>query len=178
MFIEIERLTMEPLRVQHVYAMDELPFKHEDAALAKPVSTDFVLTHKNQDLHVKGSVQTEIRYQCSRCLKESSLPLDASFDLLYFPQQEWKEDDEIELKYEDMEVGFYNGTCLDVDLMALEQIELAMPMKFICREGCKGLCPKCGADLNEESCPCRGESKDSRLAVLRDFREKMKEQGF
>jgi uncharacterized protein len=175
--IEIERLTLEPLHVQHVYAVGELPFKHDDAALTEPIAADFLLTHRDRDLRVRGSVRTEIRYQCSRCLKEFSLPLNAGFDLLYFPQQEWKEEEEIELKYEDMDVGFYDGIRLDVDLMALEQIELAMPMKFICSEGCKGLCPSCGADLNETSCPCRVEQADSRLAVLRDFREKMKEQG-
>jgi uncharacterized protein len=174
-FIEIERLTSEPLHVQHVVPEGELQFKHEDASLAGPVSADFILTHQAQELHVTGAVQTGIRYQCARCLKELEAPLCARFDLLNFPQQEWKENEEIELKYEDMEVGFYDGIRLDVNLMILEQVELAMPMKFVCREDCKGLCPACGADLNVESCPCKVEPTDSRLAVLRDFRKKMKE---
>ena len=54
MFIEIERLTLEPLQLEHVYGAGELPFKHEDAVLEKPVSTDFILTHKDQDLHITG----------------------------------------------------------------------------------------------------------------------------
>jgi uncharacterized protein len=171
--IEIERLTSEPLHVEHIYSMGALQFKHQDAALEKPVVADFVLTHDENDLHVEGTIQTAIRYQCSRCLKEFSSTLDASFDLLYLPQAVWKKDEEIELKYEDMEVGYYDGISLDVDLMVLEQIELAMPMKFICHTGCKGLCPSCGANLNEGSCPCGDESKDSRLTVLQDFRNKM-----
>lgn len=175
MFIEIERLTLEPLHVQRVYGIGDLQFEHDDAALAEPVSTDFVLTHKEKDLYVEGTVQTAIRYQCSRCLKEFSSPLGTSFNLFYFPQADWKQDEEIELKYEDMEVGYYDGICLDVDLMVLEQIELTMPMKFVCHEGCKGLCPSCGADLNEGPCACRIDTTDSRLAVLRDFRSKMKE---
>jgi uncharacterized protein len=173
-FIEIERLTVDPLEVQHVYRVGELQFKHEDAILEKPVSTDFTLTHKDKDLHVIGTVQTGIRFQCARCLKEISAPLLTNFDLLYFPQAEWKQDEEIELKYDDMEVGFYDGERLDVDLMVLEQIELAMPMKFICEEGCKGLCPTCGIDLNLGLCACKVEATDSRLAELRDFRTKMK----
>ncbi|MBZ5495384.1 MAG: DUF177 domain-containing protein [Acidobacteriia bacterium] len=175
MFIEIERLTLEPLHVQHVYGIGELQFKHADAALEEPVATDFILTHKEKDLRVVGTIQTAIRYQCSRCLKEFSAPLDGSFDLFYLPQADWKKDEEVELKYEDMEVGYYDGLGLDVDLMVLEQIELAMPMKFICREGCKGLCPSCGADLNEGQCLCKVDTTDSRLAVLRDFHSKMKE---
>jgi uncharacterized protein len=171
--IEIERLTTEPLRVEHIYGIGALRSKHEDAALEQPVAADFVLTHEEKDLHVTGTLQTAIRYQCSRCLKEFLSPLDASFDLLYLPQADWKKDEEIELKYEDMEVGYYDGISLDVDLMVLEQIELAMPMKFVCHAGCKGLCPSCGADLNEGSCLCKNESKDSRLTVLQDFRNRM-----
>lgn len=173
MIIEIERLTPEPLHVEHMYSIGALLFKHEDAALEKPVAASFVLTHNEKDLYVKGTLQTAIRYQCSRCLKEFSSPLDTSFDLLYLPQAGWKKDEEIELKDEDLEVGYYDGVSLDVDLMVLEQIELAMPMKFICHVGCKGLCPSCGANLNEGSCPCKNESKDSRLAVLQDYRNKM-----
>jgi uncharacterized protein len=173
-FIDIERLKLEPLEFHHVYGAGELQFKHDDVVLEKPVTADFILTHKDQDLRITGTVQSEIRFQCARCLKENSSPLQASFDLMYFPQPEWRRDEEIELKYEDMEVGFYDGERLDVDLMVLEQIELAMPMKFICEEGCKGLCPSCGADLNQGACPCKLEANNSRLAVLREFRTKMK----
>jgi uncharacterized protein len=71
-----------------------------------------------------------------------------------------------------MEVAFYDGVALDVNLMILEQIELAMPMSFVCREDCKGLCYKCGADLNEGVCLCKKEETDSRLSVLLEFKQK------
>lgn len=173
MIIEIERLTPEPVHVQHQYAIGELQFSHDDAFLEAPVAADFVLTHKGKDLRVDGSVRTAMRYQCSRCLKEFSSRLEARFDLCYLPQAEWKPDEEVELKYEDMGIGYYDGISLDVDLMVLEQIELVMPMKFVCREDCRGLCPSCGADLNEGPCPCKVDASDSRLAALRDFRSKM-----
>ncbi len=173
MFIEIERLTSEPLHIQHLYALGELQFKHDDAVLEMPVATDFILTHKGKDLRVDGSVQTTLRCQCSRCLKEFSSPVEAHFDLCYLPQAEWKPDEEIELKYEDMVIGYYDGIALDVDLLVLEQIELVMPMKLVCREDCRGLCQSCGADLNEGPCRCKVDATDSRLAVLRDFRSKM-----
>jgi uncharacterized protein len=173
-FIEIESLKPEPLHIQHVYGIGDLEFKHEDAALEEPVSADFILTHKEKDLCIEGAVRTAIRYQCSRCLKDCSHVLDASFSLFYLPQAEWKKDEEVELKYEDMVIGYYDGMRLDVDLMVLEQIELAVPMKFICREDCRGLCPSCGADLNEGTCPCKVDMTDTRLAVLRDFRAKIK----
>jgi uncharacterized protein len=172
-FIEIEGLKPEPLHVCHIFPAEEIKFYHEDAVLSEPVSTDFVLGHHDRDLHVEGKVETSIRFRCSRCMKEFSRPLSAGFDLSYLPQPKWKNGDaEIELRYEDMEVAYYDGIALDVGLMILEQIELAMPMKFICRENCKGLCYKCGADLNEGACFCKNEESDSRLSVLLDFRKK------
>ncbi len=174
MFIEIERLTPEPLHIQHLYACGEIGFEHDDASLQEPVATDFILTHKGKDLRVEGTIQTAIRFQCSRCLTEYTSPLKTRFDLCYLPQSDWKPDEEIELKYEDMDIAYYDGVALDVDLLVLEQIELMMPMKLVCREDCRGLCPSCGADLNQGACPCKSDSVDSRLAVLRDFRNKMK----
>lgn len=174
MFIEIEDLKQEPLHVHHVYPVGEIQFLHEDAVLSEPVCTDFVLTHKDRDLRIGGTVETAIRFKCSRCVKEFSRPFSTSFDLCYLPQPDWtNKDDEIELKYEDMEVGYYDGIRLDVDLMVLEQIELAMPMKFVCREECKGLCYVCGADLNDGACPCKKEDTDFRLSALLEFRKKM-----
>ena len=96
------------------------------------------------------------------------------FNLSYLPQPDYIDENmEIELKYEDMGIGYYDGVALDVNLMVLEQIELAMPMKFICQEDCKGLCYRCGADLNQEVCRCKNDMKDSRFAVLQDYRNKM-----
>jgi uncharacterized protein len=172
-FIEIEKLKPEPLHFQHIYGLGELDLEHEDAILAQPVTADFVLTHKQQDLHVAGFVETAIRHKCSRCLKEVQTPLRARFDLFYLPQPAWKKDEEIELKYEDMVVGYYDGISLDVDLLVLEQLELTIPMKYVCREECRGLCPDCGRDLNEGPCSCKTAAPDSRLAVLLDFRSRM-----
>ena len=174
MFIEIEGLKPEPLQVHHVFPVAEIKFIHEDAALSEPVAADFVLRHKERDLFVDGTVETAIRFRCSRCARDFSRPFSARFDLSYLPQPKWTNaDGEIELKYEDMGVAYYDGIALDVNLMVLEQIELAMPMKFVCRDDCKGLCYRCGADLNEGTCLCKKEETDSRLSVLLEFKKKV-----
>jgi uncharacterized protein len=175
-FIGIEDLKPEPLHIHHIFPVSEINFSREDAALSAPVAADFVLTHKDRDLYVDGTVETAIRFRCSRCAREFSRPIAASFDLSYLPQPKWtNEDAEIELQYEDMVVAFYDGLALDVDLMVMEQIELAMPMRLVCRDDCKGLCYRCGADLNEGTCLCKNEESDSRLSVLLDFQKKKKE---
>lgn len=178
MFIEIEDLKPEPLHIRHVFPLGEIEFSHEDAVLEDLVTADFVLSHKALELHVAGTVETAVRFRCSRCTKEFSQALSTRFDLSYLPQPEWtSEGAEVELRYEDMDVAFYNGIAFDVDQMVLEQIELAIPMKFVCREDCKGLCFQCGADLNEGVCLCKSDTTDSRLSVLLDFQKKKRDKG-
>ena len=64
---------------------------------------------------------------------------------------------EIELAAEDMEIDFQEGEEVDLDEIIREQIHLFLPMKFICREDCSGLCPTCGVNLNNTDCRCRRE---------------------
>ena len=174
MFIEIEDLNDDPLHVQHLYGEGDLPFRHEDAFLREPVQLAFVLSHEEGALRLVGRLTTSVMLLCSRCLKEVAEEISTGFDLFYLPQpQSSSKDEEIELKYEDMAVGYYDGVRLDVDLVALEQIELALPMKFVCRPECRGLCFRCGADMNLGSCSCKSEEIDSRFAVLEQFRKKM-----
>ncbi len=174
MFIEIEDLKQEPLEVSHVYEIGQLRFAHDGAVLGEAVRADFVLSHKDKDLHIEGTVRTAIQYKCSRCLKEFARPLAMNYNLYYLPQPRGiRADEEIELKYEDMDIAYYDGIRLDVDLMIVEQIELSMPMKIVCREDCLGLCYICGADLNEGVCGCKKQETDSRLAALLEFRKKM-----
>jgi uncharacterized protein len=173
-FIEIEDLNPDPLHVHHVFPVGEIQFAHMDAVLKGPVTTDFVLNHKGSDLYIKGSLSTLMKLRCSRCAKEIVKDLSAAFDLSYLPQPEWPAQDiEVEIKYEDMDVAFYDGMTFDVNLMILEQIELSMPMKIICKEDCKGLCFQCGTDLNEGTCACSREELDARMGALLEFRKKM-----
>ena len=176
MFIEIEELKPEPLHVHHLYDAGELLARYQDAVLDQPVTIDFMLEHEGKDLHINGNLETSVRYTCSRCLKQSVGQLETAYDLVYLPHPKGvRTGEEIELKDSDMDVGFYDGLRFDVDAMAIEQIVLAMPMRFVCDDLCKGLCPTCGADLNQGSCLCKDEPGDPRMSVLKEFRRKMDE---
>lgn len=174
MRIIVDDLKPEPLQVTHTFGMDEIKFRHADAALVEPVTADFVLSHKDRDLRLFGKIDTTVRFTCSRCVGEFSKVLSVGFDLQYLTQPKFTGTEEIELRYEDMDVGFYDGVSLDIDLVVLEQIELALPMKFVCREDCRGLCPICGANLNQAACRCTEGEPDSRMAALLDFKKRTK----
>jgi uncharacterized protein len=65
------------------------------------------------------------------------------------------------------------GHRADLRAVAAEQIQLALPLKPLCREGCAGLCPTCGANRNRIECGCRSTEVDPRLSALLDLRDRL-----
>ncbi|HVS62571.1 MAG TPA: DUF177 domain-containing protein [Thermoanaerobaculia bacterium] len=121
-------------------------------------------------------IQGALRYQqtlsCGRCLEPVTLPVDESFDLLAVsPAEEPEIAEELELEQSDLDVVTVEGEELDTDPLVVEQVRLNVPMKPLCSEQCRGLCPRCGNNLNQGSCECPasdGDPRWSRLAALRD----------
>jgi uncharacterized protein len=124
---------------------------------------------------VEGSARIAVTINCSRCLKDASLPLDLTFREEYLPAEESGKGNEQELSNKDLDISYYANDELDITELVKEQILLAVPMKPLCREDCRGLCPHCGKDLNRGSCGCRKEEIDPRLAPLAKFRELLKD---
>ena len=97
------------------------------------------------------------------------MPLKAEFSHTLLPEDGTVKE-EIELKTEDLEVGYYSGEVIDLVPIRLEQILLQTPMKILCNESCKGLCSHCGINLNTANCDCRSGFIDERLSVLKHFK--------
>ncbi len=118
------------------------------------------------------SMSVDYQAECARCLKPVcgcfSLDLEktvASRDLLSDPDDS-KYDD-----YAIIEDGF-----LDMDEPLREQIEMEFPVRFLCKDDCRGLCPKCGHDLNEGECGCTTKEIDPRMAPLGALLERLKKE--
>jgi uncharacterized protein len=71
------------------------------------------------------------------------------------------------------EVGYYEGDGILLEDALREQVLLEAPIRAICREDCKGLCPHCGANLNQQQCSCAEPLEDPRWAALKDIRSKL-----
>lgn len=122
-------------------------------------------------LSVKIALDVQVRGACVRCLQETSIAI--SDELLYLYQLsglELGKDTHLDSDegFMPVEVEFF-GRTLDVADQVRESIWLLLPRKLLCREDCAGLCPMCGADLNEGSCGCIPFEGDPRLEILRDF---------
>ena len=122
-----------------------------------------------------GRVKARLELNCSRCLEPLQVPVDAAFDLQYVPQIENAGEGEREIGEEDLATAYYRDGTLDVGDLLREQFELALPMKPLCSDACRGLCPQCGANLNRAECGCAPVWEDPRLAVLKGLLNREKE---
>jgi DUF177 domain-containing protein len=140
--------------------------------IVAPVALQFDI-HKDKDrFRLAGAVQSTLELGCSRCLEPYTMPVDASFDMRYLPAAEMSGEQERELQEEDVETSYYRDDQIDLNELIREQFYLALPMKPLCHDDCRGLCPECGANLNVSECGCQPSWTDPRLAPLKALKEK------
>jgi uncharacterized protein len=148
-------------------AADDADFK-----VASPVKLAFEIYKDKSTFRLVGTTETTLQTPCSRCLEPMVVPVNASFDLRYQPHSTNVGDEEQEIEEDDLTTAFYQNDEIDLEQLMREQFYLALPMKPLCSEGCKGLCPMCGTNLNKGSCDCKREWEDPRLAALKELRPK------
>ncbi|MEW6659028.1 MAG: DUF177 domain-containing protein [Thermodesulfobacteriota bacterium] len=112
------------------------------------------LEKHGRDILVRGHLLGHLQLSCSRCLENFALPVDGDFDLLLAPRPEQISGQDEELSAADLDVDYYSGEVLNLGAILREQIILMVPLKPLCTEECRGLCPRCGALLNREECTC------------------------
>ncbi|MFP4019997.1 MAG: YceD family protein [Halanaerobium sp.] len=128
-----------------------LEFANREIEIEKPIELELEIFNTRDSFVVEGKLKAELILSCSRCLQKYSSPveLDISEEVL---KSEMEDEEELYL-----------------DEIVVDNIILSLPMKPLCSDNCKGICPKCGQDLNEGECDCEVEALDPRLAKLKDF---------
>lgn len=125
------------------------------------------------DIRVVGDFSTNVELACARCLEPIARTVANKFDLLYRPQGSDAGREELSVTAVEAEVGYYQGEGLLLEDVLREQILLALPLRAVCKDECKGLCPHCGKNLNLEQCSCAEPLEDPRWSALKDIREKL-----
>jgi len=126
-----------------------------------------------KDIRIAGDIATKVEVTCARCLEPLVQDVAKKFDLLYRPQGADAGKEELSVTAAEAEVGYYRGEGLLLEDVLREQVLLALPLKAICRDDCRGLCPHCGRNLNQEQCTCAEPIEDPRWSALKDIREKL-----
>jgi len=131
--------------------------------------------HKSviQDIRLVGEMSTEIEIACARCLEPVRRDVARSFELLYRPRGSDAGREELSVTAVEADIGYYDGDGLLLEDVLREQILLAIPLKIVCREECKVLCPTCGKNLNEGGCQCSPETTDVRWSALEGLKDKL-----
>ena len=142
----------------------------QDFRVVEPISLAFDIFKAKLQFRLAGRVQTTLELPCSRCLEPYTLPVDQTFDLRYQPHAQNTGDGEREIEEDDLTTAFYENDEIDLGQLMREQFYLALPMKPLCRDDCRGLCPMCGTNLNGGTCECKRDWHDPRLAVLKKLK--------
>lgn len=125
---------------------------------------------------VDGTARFTADLYCSRCLEPYPFANVSAFHVRFRPRPEssGEENEEIEITdEEELDVEFYSDRTVPLKDLALEQIQLSIPMKPLCEESCLGLCPTCGVNRSRESCDCEASMVDERWGSLRGLRDEL-----
>lgn len=138
----------------------------------EPILVKVKIERSGRNARVKGDIKAKLLLSCSRCLADFEWEVTDQFDFLLMLPSSAKGRPEVELAAEELDVSFFDGETVDIAQIATEQIFLQMPLKPLCQEECKGLCPRCGANLNLKPCGCPPEATSSPFEVLKNIRSK------
>lgn len=123
-----------------------------------------------EDIRLVGKLATSIETACARCLEPVKTDIRRDFDLLYRPQGIDAGHEELSVTQAEAEIGYYSGDGLELKDVLREQVLLSVPLRMLCAEQCKGLCPHCGKNLNVEGCSCESRPADPRWDALKDLK--------
>jgi uncharacterized protein len=138
-----------------------------------PVSLGMDVFKDQNRFRLTGSTTTRLELPCSRCLEPFEWQVDAAFDLQYQPRSAATANRrDREIGDEDGADAYYDEETIDLGQLMTEQFYLSIPMKPLCQDACRGLCPECGTNLNRGTCTCARDWVDPRLAVLRTLKGK------
>ena len=158
------------------YDIDEPPIEGFDGALTcvAPITGEVTFTNSGRHIVARGGSRTTVELECSRCLRRCriglDLPIEEELPIAGHAPDMREEEIEEELPEEDTEPLFLDGI-FDLTELLRQSILVAVPIKPLCSEECKGLCPHCGKNLNDGPCDCPPDSEAGPFAALAELVE-------
>jgi uncharacterized protein len=140
-----------------------------------PISGTARLMKTDNGILVKGSFKTGSEMTCSRCLNTFECPLSLNIEEEYFPTIDLATGTPLPPPDDPGSFTIDENNILDLTEAVRQYVLLAIPMKPLCKPNCAGLCPSCGANLNQGQCTCPPETPDSRWDALRELVSKNSE---
>lgn len=167
--LDLSRLDRDgTVQVEAQIPADDDLWSEMEVTFEEPVQVDLQgLSAGSGEVVVRGRVQARYRQECRRCLEPVHNELDTELTAVFVAAED------VEVEVGDDDVRFIDPASADLDLsyVVREEIVLTIDRFVVCDPECKGLCPKCGTNLNEDSCDCTFEEADPRWDALRSLQD-------
>jgi uncharacterized protein len=182
MFIRLQDLEIRKLQFREEFRLGAIDFG-PDVRQAGPLRVtgraEVVHEHRGgreivSDIRFVGELSGKFELNCARCLEPVPQEISREFDLLYRPLGVDRRADEVSITEAETEIGYFEGEGMMLEDVLREQVLLALPLKVVCSETCKGLCPHCGRNLNQGSCNCEQHVPDPRWDALNEIKKNLK----
>ena len=169
MKIYLKQLSEGVNRFNFNNSASELNLEATEIIYLTAIFTQLQIIKDSETFFLTGTVSTTVTMKCARCLESFQTDLQSGFELIFSTRTVTGEKPEIELSEEDLITFEYKGEVIDLHDRVRETLLLAIPIKPLCTERCKGLCPICGQDLNKGECGCRQKVFSSKFSELRSL---------
>ncbi len=172
MFITLQQLELHSVPFQEDIPAGQLDYdgKVTQSGSLRSEGAVELVSHSMAEIRVHGSIDVQVEAPCDRCLEAVTFPVKDRFDLVYVPASEAAAGGEEKIDASEVEVGYYEGSGISLDDVLREVVLLALPMRHICGEECKGICPICGQNRNQRVCSCSTTAADDRWNKLKSIR--------
>ena len=175
MFIDINKIPDEGLSLDTDLTLPVLEGLGREAIRVEHAHLSGHVEQGERGADLEGHLDADLRLTCARCLESFPREMATDFNLTLVPRAEEVPEGEAEIRDDDVSLYYCTEGRADVNEIATEQVYLNLPLKPVCMEGCRGLCPECGANRNRTACDCHAEDVDPRLAPLLRFRTRSRE---
>ncbi len=169
MIIDLIILGSSPYEFDFTLAPEEIDLDGEDAKLKRAARVAGKAVKHIAQTDVEGTISAELEIECTRCLQPIDREFEIPFKAAFVTPENYTQAKEAELNAEDLDVSIIEGNEIDLTELVREQILLNLPEQVFCKEDCKGLCEKCGANRNLINCKCEETEIDPRWKGLKDL---------
>ncbi len=170
MIIDLITLKSSPHSFEYSLLPAAIELESGDAKLKNTVNLKGELTRRIAQTEIDATLAAEIEVECTRCLQTIEQKLEFPFKAVFVTAENYTQAKEAELTAQDLDVSVFEGDKIDLTELVREQILLNLPEQVFCKEHCKGLCEKCGANRNLIDCKCKEKESDPRWDVLKNLK--------
>lgn len=170
MIIDLASMGRTPRAFGFEVGPADIELESEDVKLTSSVSAIGEVAKDAVQTKAQGVIEADITIDCTRCLEPVAQKLSIPFEVNFVSDEKIDEGEDRELSSADLDTSVLTSDEIDMNEVVREQILLNLPEQIFCKEDCKGLCPKCGANRNLIDCKCADSGTDPRWAALKNLR--------